>query len=152
MIGVAGSWGNKRGKQMGIGLWILSRERIHDPNLAQSNQLEILWDWVGVDIMKGHYFWKPLQSTKPEGRAPTEAQTFAPQSSQLSLKQILKNHSCSRFRVLFFLNLIFILYWSIVDLLCCVNFRYSKWFSYMCVCVYILSCSVVSNSLQPHAL
>ena len=30
-----------------------------------------------------------------------------------------------------FFNLIFILYWGIVDLQCCVNFRYTaKWFSY----------------------
>ena len=50
----------------------------------------------------------------------------------------------------------YFLSWSITDLQYCVSFRYTaKWFSYthahmgVCVCV---SCSVVSNSLQPHGL
>ena len=38
---------------------------------------------------------------------------------------------CDFITIFSFFNLIFILYWSIVDLKCCVSFRYTaKWFSY----------------------
>ena len=48
------------------------------------------------------------------------------------------------------LFLLFILYWSIVDLQCCDSFSYmAKWFSYTTQ-GNVFACSVISNSLWPH--
>ena len=42
--------------------------------------------------------------------------------------------------IMFFLKLIFILYWSIADLQCCVSFRYTaKWFHYPYTCIHYFS-------------
>ena len=78
-----------------------------------------------------------------------ESLVFISFSQGFGRKTRFKSLQCRKNRVMFF-NLLFILYCSIVDLQCCVSFKYTtKWFSYTYPSIYAF---IVFQIIFPYRL